>query len=152
MRKGVEDGDEPVHAFEREGRDRGNVARREKGALQEEEKKDGNAKIGERKWSILMKFVPFVGIGELRGDGGYCICCRLWGRRWRRWRSLFFIEEGVNVVFETDPRDKSDAKGKVEKAFVGDGKDDEGRGKGEKDYDKPVEIVIVGLYAVEKGY
>jgi len=35
------------------------------------------------------------------------------------------VGEGVDVVFEADPRDDCGGEGKIEEAFVGDGEDDE---------------------------
>lgn len=52
-------------------------------------------------------------------------------------------------MLETDPGDESDAKGDVEKAFVGDGEDDKDGRKGQEDDDQSVEIVIDGLEAVQ---
>ena len=65
---------------------------------------------------------------------------------------MLLVVKGVDVVFESHPRSDGDAKDEVEETFVGDGEDDKGWGKGEKDDDEPVEVVIVGLHAVEKGY
>jgi hypothetical protein len=55
------------------------------------------------------------------------------------------------VVLEAHPGEEEDAEGEVEEAFVGDGEDDEGWGKGEEDDDEAVDVVGVGLEAVEEG-
>ncbi len=57
----------------------------------------------------------------------------------------------VDVVFEADPGDEGGAEGEVEEAFVGDGEDDEDGGEGEEVDGEAVEVVVVGLEAVEEG-
>lgn len=54
------------------------------------------------------------------------------------------------MVFKTDPGDEGGAEDEVEQAFVGDGEDDEDWGEGEKDDDEAVEVMIIGLQAVEE--
>lgn len=57
---------------------------------------------------------------------------------------------GVDVVFEADPSDEGGAEYEVEKAFIRDREDDEDRGEGEEDNNKAVEVILVGLHAVEE--
>ena len=99
-----------------------------------------------------MKFATFVGIGQLRGDGGYRFYQGLGRWRRRRWGGLSLVVESIDMVFDAHPRDESDAKSKIEEAFVGDGKDDESWGKSEKDDDEPVKVVIIWLHTVDEGY
>lgn len=58
----------------------------------------------------------------------------------------------VNAVFETDPGEESQGNGKVEEAFVGDGKDDEHGAKGEEDHGQAVEVMVARSKGVEEGY
>ena len=58
----------------------------------------------------------------------------------------------MDLVFESDPGDEEGAERDVEKAFVGDGEDYEGRGEGEEDDDKAVEVVVVWLGSVQERY
>lgn len=57
----------------------------------------------------------------------------------------------MDVVFEPDPSDEGGAEDEVEESFVGDGEDDEDWGEGQEDDDEAVEVVVVGLKAVEEG-
>lgn len=53
--------------------------------------------------------------------------------------------EAVDVVFKTDPGEQGAAEDEVEEPLVGDGKNDEAGGEGEKDYDEAAEIIVILL-------
>lgn len=163
--EGVEDGDEAVDCVEGEGRDGGDVAGAEEGALQEEEEEEGGAGVGEGEGAVGGGCCRGGGGG---GDGGFPGvvlalvrgCCG-WGG------DLVLLEElagsvgllwvfaagcgDEDVVFHADPGRQCQAEAEVEEAFVGDCEDDEDGGEGEEHDDQPVEIVVVWLDAVEEG-
>jgi hypothetical protein len=56
----------------------------------------------------------------------------------------------VDVVLHTDPGEKSQAKGKVEEAFVGDGEDYEHRREGQEDDEEAMEVMVARLEAMEE--
>lgn len=49
----------------------------------------------------------------------------------------------MDVVFKTDPSEQGAAEDEVEEPLVGDGKNDEAGGEGEKYYDEAVEIMVI---------
>lgn len=51
----------------------------------------------------------------------------------------------MDVVFKTDPGEQGAAEDEVEEPLVGDGKNDEAGGEGEKDYDEAAEIIVILL-------
>lgn len=53
-------------------------------------------------------------------------------------------------MLEADPCDKGSAEDEVKEPFVGDGEDDEDWRESQKQDDEPVEIMAVGLEAMEK--
>ncbi len=67
LRKRVEDGHEPVHAVEREGRHARHVARAEEGRLHEEEEEERRTRVGERERAVRRGRRGGVGGG---GRGG----------------------------------------------------------------------------------
>lgn len=69
-----------------------------------------------------------------------CGCGR---RGWRVW--LVGGAETVDVVFKTDPGEQGAAEDEVEEPLVGDGKNDEAGGEGEKYYDEAAEIMVILL-------
>jgi hypothetical protein len=58
----------------------------------------------------------------------------------------------VDLVFEPHPTEQTHAEGEVEKPFVGDRKDDEGRCELEEDYYEAVDVVAVWEETVELRY
>lgn len=73
--------------------------------------------------------------------------CRYWG--WRG-RSSVCPGVGVDVMLEADPCYESRTENEIEQPFVGYGKDDEDRRKGQEQDDQAMEIMAVWLEAVEK--
>ena len=57
----------------------------------------------------------------------------------------------MDAVFEAHPAEEGVSDGEVEKAFVGDGEDDEERAEGEEGDGEAVEVVVAGLQSVEEG-
>lgn len=54
------------------------------------------------------------------------------------------------MMFEADPRDKSSAEDEIEEPFVGYREDDEDGREGQKEDDEAVQIMAVGLEAMEE--
>lgn len=55
-------------------------------------------------------------------------------------------------MFETDPGYEGYAKAQIEKAFVGYGEDDKDRSKSQEDDHEAMNVVVVGLKAVQKRH
>ena len=49
------------------------------------------------------------------------------------------------MMLEAHPGDEGSTEGDVEKSLVRDSKDDEYRGEGEKYYNEPMKIMVIGL-------
>lgn len=55
----------------------------------------------------------------------------------------------VDLVLEAHPAEQTEAKGKVEEAFIGNAEDDEGRRELQEHHDESMDVVAVWVQAVE---